>query len=308
MTNDRKRILVMMSTYNGEKHIREQIDSILGQKTSNKVFLHIRDDGSQDRTCDIIEEYVKKYPEQIVLTRGKNIGYNASFFYLIQNAEGFDYYSISDQDDVWKKNKLHTACKWIDSVNEKIPILYASTSYLVHNDLIPYGTTRKKKREFSLYNTIIQNICPGHSQVFNNELLTLLKQKIDVCKIYVYDSWITNIANLYGIILFDNNPHTYYRQFEGNQLGSGNGKIGQLFSSMKRSYRGDGNKYRTQFEYFVFKNKDKLIELGFYNELVRLINSKSLFKRLTYAVSSKLYRQSVLETVAFRFSYFLGLF
>ena len=56
-----------MSTYNGEKYLREQIDSILNQKTDYEVHLCIRDDGSKDRTCDIVEEYIEKYTEEVKL-------------------------------------------------------------------------------------------------------------------------------------------------------------------------------------------------------------------------------------------------
>lgn len=296
----RKKILVMMSTYNGEKHLREQINSILNQKTIHEIHLRIRDDGSKDNTCNIIEEYIKKFDGKIELIKGKNIGYNASFFSLIQKAEGYDYYSISDQDDVWLPDKLQIACDAIDKIEKRIPVLYASTSYLVHDDLIPYGTTRLKKRELTLYNTIIQNICPGHTQVMNNRLIELLKGSIDTSRIYVYDSWIQNVANLYGKILFDNEAHTYYRQYEGNQLGSGTGIIGQLFASIKRTSTGDGLKYRRQIEYFVEMNSNQLKKKGLYKEIERFIKADSFIKKIGYIIPSKLYRQTVVETIAFK--------
>ncbi len=295
-----KKILVIMSTYNGEKHLREQIDSILNQKTDYEVHLCIRDDGSKDRTCDIVEEYIEKYTEEVKLIRGENKGYNASFFSLMQGAEGYDYYSISDQDDVWLPDKLQIACDAIDKVEEDIPVLYASTSYLVHDDLVPYGTTRKKEREMTMYNTIIQNICPGHTQVMNNRLLEMLKGDIDTSRIYVYDSWIQNVANLYGRIVFDNEPHTYYRQYEGNQLGSGVGKLGQLIASIKRDETNDGLKYRRQIDYFVEKNEGELKKQGGLPELQRFVSSKKLLQRFWYGITGKLYRQNQLETVLFR--------
>ncbi len=295
-----KRILVMMSTYNGEKHLAEQIDSILNQKTEHEVHLRIRDDGSKDGTCRIIEEYIQKFPSRIDLIKGENRGYNASFFSLIQSADGFDYYSISDQDDIWLPEKLQIACEAIDGVKEEVPVLYASTSFLVHDDLIPYGTTRKKERDMTMYNTIIQNICPGHTQVMNNALIALLKTNIDTDRVYVYDSWIQNIANLYGTILFDNEPHTFYRQYEGNQLGSGTGKIGQLIVSGKRSDTGDGHKYRCQIEYFAELNKDEMMKKGCFNEINEFIESRSFSSRLVYVLKSRLYRQNILETMAFK--------
>lgn len=289
-----------MSTYNGEKYIRAQLDSILRQKTEFGITLRIRDDGSKDSTCAVIEEYMARYPDTIELIKGKNIGCNASFFSLLRNAEGYDFYSFSDQDDVWLSGKLQTACTAIGHVDADIPVLYASVSYLVHDDLIPYGTTRKKERSFSMYNTIIQNICPGHTQVMNGKLVELLKKPIDTSRIYVYDSWITNIANLYGKVMFDNLPHTYYRQYDGNQLGSGVGRLGQLIASRKRISSGDGTKYRKQIEYFVEMNSAKLKEAGYYEEIRDFIKADSFMKKIKYLRTSKLYRQTSLETSAFK--------
>lgn len=304
--SSKKRILVMMSTYNGEKHLREQIDSILKQKTDYTIHLRIRDDGSKDNTCEIIEEYISNYPDQVELIKGENIGYNASFFSLIQAAYGFDYYSLSDQDDVWLPDKLQVACDAIDKENNDIPLLYASTSYLVHDDLKPYGTTRKKQRPFFMYNTIIQNICPGHTQVMNDSLLSILKKEIDTSRIYVYDSWITNIANLYGTVVFDNEPHAYYRQYDGNQLGSGVGKIGQLIVSGKRTGSGDGKKYKEQIKYFVEINQEVLKKGGVYKELEQFVNAERLLQRIKYISRSKLYRQNCLETYAFFLAVIMG--
>ena len=106
-----RRILVLLSAYNGEKYISAQIESILHQKIEHQVDLLIRDDGSNDDTLNILQEYETKYPDRIKVVEGKNIGYIKSFFWLIQEANGYDYYSLSDQDDVWLDNKLDIAVK-----------------------------------------------------------------------------------------------------------------------------------------------------------------------------------------------------
>lgn len=306
MHNSQKKVLVMMSTYNGEEHLQAQIESILNQKIEHNVLLRIRDDGSTDKTCDIIKKYMSYNPGKIELIEGENIGYNRSFFSLIKNACGFDYYAISDQDDVWLDDKLQIACNAIDDCVGKGPVLYASTSFLVHNDLIPYGTTRKRQRTFSVYNTIIQNICPGHTQVMNNELLSLLKDNIDISNIYVYDSWITNTAILYGSLIFDNRPHTYYRQHENNQLGAGSGFMSRLINSFKRINVGDGHAYKKQAEYFINLNKDELQSQGLFENLQSFAAAKSLNQRISVVVMGKLFRQSALETVAFYLAYLMG--
>ena len=97
-------VQVLMSTYNGEKYIRRQIDSILNQKDV-AIHLLIRDDGSTDSTCEIIRSYAEKYSDQVEVTMGSNIGYKKSFLTLIQLAGDYDYYAFADQDDYWKPDK-----------------------------------------------------------------------------------------------------------------------------------------------------------------------------------------------------------
>lgn len=158
-----KKILVLMSAFNGQSFIESQIESIMKQETSYKVVLRIRDDGSSDNTQNIIKQLQNKYPNRIEYFYSDNIGSNAGFLFLLREASGYDYYAISDQDDVWLPNKLSVACKYLEAENDSLPLLYASTSYLVADDLKPYGKTREKTRDFSIFNTIIQNICPGHT-------------------------------------------------------------------------------------------------------------------------------------------------
>lgn len=305
-TYKKQSILILLSTYNGEKYIEQQIESIMKQNVDAKILLRIRDDGSKDNTCKIIDKIIKKYPNEIELIMGENKGYNASFFELINSAHGYDYYSISDQDDVWMKDKLQIALNFLNEEKSCLPLLYASTSFLTEDDLIPYATTRKRKREFSIYNTIIQNICPGHTQVFNNELLKLIQGSIDTKRIYVYDSWICNIAQLYGKIVFDNESHTYYRQHRSNQLGYGKGLLGQIIMSTKHAIKGDGWKYREQIAYFSEKNKNKLVKMGFYDEIYKFLSANTLIRRLIFFISNKFYRQKGMETLAFRIAVLIG--
>ena len=185
-------------------------------------------------------------------------------------------------------------------------LLFASTSYLVKDDMVPYGETRKKEREFTIYNTVIQNICPGHNQVFNNALLNLLKTATERYRIYVYDMWIANTAMLYGKIIFSNQSLTYYRQHEGNLMGTSKSTYGKLLKSFKRLMSGDGKKTRKQIQYFLEENEQKLREEGCYDEIRIFLESKTFFQRLIYVSRSKLYRQTKLETVSFKFAVLSG--
>ena len=101
-----KKVAVVLSTYNGEKYVKEQLDSILKQTYKN-VEIIVRDDGSKDSTVEIIKEYQEKH-KNIKLVVGENLGFIKSFFELLKIAEA-DYYSYADQDDIWVKNKIELA-------------------------------------------------------------------------------------------------------------------------------------------------------------------------------------------------------
>ena len=102
-----EKVCVLMSTYNGEKYLKEQIESILNQENI-EVDILIRDDGSTDNTLNILENYTQKY-KNIRYYTGENLRSAKSFMNLLFTVKEYDYYAFSDQDDVWKKNKLYTA-------------------------------------------------------------------------------------------------------------------------------------------------------------------------------------------------------
>ncbi|HHF9279308.1 TPA: glycosyltransferase, partial [Escherichia coli] len=103
-----KSMAVLLSSYNGEKYIGEQLDSIIKCYRDFDLHIHIRDDGSVDSTCEIIKEYISKN-DSIFLYEGDNVGVIASFLWLVENVGDYDYYAFCDQDDVWEPLKLIAA-------------------------------------------------------------------------------------------------------------------------------------------------------------------------------------------------------
>lgn len=98
-------IAVLMSTYNGEKYLSEQLESLANQTVADSMTVYIRDDGSTDTTFEIIDEWSKKL--SIVLYKGENKGPAQSFWELLMNSDiQADYYAFCDQDDVWDADKL----------------------------------------------------------------------------------------------------------------------------------------------------------------------------------------------------------
>lgn len=109
INNDTSNIAILLSTYNGEKFIKKQIDSLIAQTFSNWK-LYIRDDGSTDKTISIIEEICES-DNRIFLYKETNIGVKASFLSLLSRVEA-DYYFFCDQDDFWYDNKIEKTLEY----------------------------------------------------------------------------------------------------------------------------------------------------------------------------------------------------
>src|SRR5690554_3666064 len=103
-------VTIVMATYNGEKYLEEQIDSILSS-TYKDFKLYIVDDGSRDSTMEILNRYQKQYPDKIHVKRNEtNMGVTLNFLNAISRTRS-EYIMLYDQDDVWKKDKIAKTLK-----------------------------------------------------------------------------------------------------------------------------------------------------------------------------------------------------
>ncbi|OUQ33213.1 glycosyltransferase [Massilimicrobiota timonensis] len=300
----KNKILIMMSTFNGEDFIKEQLDSIMAQTVDFDLL--IRDDGSKDSTLEILKKYAKNKSNIRILV-GENIGCNQSYFTLLKNAGVYKYYAFSDQDDIWDADKLQIAISTIENSKLEGPLLYGSCSKILKNNIIT-GTTKKKYTEINFYNTIVQNFLPGHSQVFNYELFKQIKCDLNYDNIYVYDAWITNVAAITGNIIFDNNPHTLYRMHNQNVLGFGENYISWIKNRFMKLINNEISQYSKQITYFtnVYYND---LNYNQKQEMLKFEKSKKNFlARIEYIFKTKLYRQSKIETMYFKILYLLNFY
>ena len=98
------KVAVLISTYNGEKYLAQQLDSIFNQKCSHEIDIWIRDDGSSDGTLALIDCYVREHSNIYLLPSDKNLRPAYSFFELVKDCGVYDFYSFCDQDDYWYKD------------------------------------------------------------------------------------------------------------------------------------------------------------------------------------------------------------
>ncbi len=211
-----KRIKVMMSSYNGEMYIEEQIKSILAQE-SVSVELFIRDDGSTDRTVAILERILASNLNVHVIF-GNNIGASGSFLELLYDEDDdkqFDYYSFSDQDDIWEKDKLKRAVDIME--NQEMPALYYSALLTVREDT---GAQKlvKNDKEYTFTEALFQSHYPGCTMVIN-KLGMLFVRSIRKPEItLMHDIYLAQVfLGTNNKIIYDNESRIHYR-IHGNNI------------------------------------------------------------------------------------------
>ncbi|MGI6220127.1 MAG: glycosyltransferase family 2 protein [Bacteroidaceae bacterium] len=255
-------ICILLSTYNGEKYLEAQLDSLLKQEN---VELHIivRDDGSSDNTQTILSSWQNK--ELLKWYSGENKGSAYSFLDLLYNAPDADYYAFCDQDDIWLPEKLKIATDNLTG-HEDEPALYISETTLVDKNL---NKINSKGRHFShtFGETFLRNPATGCTMVFNKKLCDIVKGYIPDY-LYMHDGWVYKICiMLKGYIFHDKQSYILYRQHESNVVGGQN----SLLKKIKRRFRAlisnkEGIRYLTMcelykgFSYIIPKDNLILLE------------------------------------------------
>ncbi|MBQ7154068.1 MAG: glycosyltransferase family 2 protein [Synergistaceae bacterium] len=196
---------ILMATYNGEKYITEQIESILAQ-TFQDFRLLIRDDGSSDNTPAIIEEYASRYPEKIEIVHDNVICRNPekNFFQLLTYAQA-DYAMFCDQDDYWLPYKIQISLDFVKKAERENPgkAVCAFTGLArVDENLNSMDTLvaldLKKKQYNNLTNLILRSCVWGCTEIFNRKLYTSIGEYSE--SMIFHDHWLPEYACACGVL------------------------------------------------------------------------------------------------------------
>lgn len=225
------RVAVLMSTYNGQEYIQQQIESILPQLSPADI-LFIRDDGSTDETANIIARFSD---DRIRLICGSNIGFGRSFFHLIYNIDPeYNAFLLSDQDDIWLPGKIERAALSVRTQTK--PTLYCSRLKLVDKNLKLLGFSPDFKRPPQLWNALCENIATGCTVALNLPALELIREvpleTIQTERIKYHDWWLYLCISAFGKIQFDTEALILYRQHGKNSIGMKAG-IGRYFNILR---------------------------------------------------------------------------
>lgn len=212
------KITVLMSTYNGEKYLVEQIESILSQK-DNEIRILVRDDGSSDNSLNILKSYEKNNNVQLLHSEN-NLGAAGSFMQLVYNSPESDYYAFSDQDDWWYEDKLSRAVNALKNIDK--PAIYYSNAEVVDSELNSNNCmVYQKMQKPSLLISLCSCNVLGCTMVMNKQLVDIIKTSPNNnTNIIMHDNYICAICMLCGgRIIYDNKASMKYRQHGGNVVG-----------------------------------------------------------------------------------------
>lgn len=216
---------VLLATYNGERYLREQLDSLFEQ-TNQNWHLFVHDDGSSDQTATIIQNYQMRFPDRITILSGLATGNSRdNFFYLLSQVQA-PYYFFCDQDDIWLPKKIEKTVQRMKEFEEKeLPCLVFTDLKVVDESLncIADKMEQYQKlnyKDLSFKQLMVQAAVTGCTMMINRKL----RNKMLLCRghedIIMHDWWASMIAAKFGKISCMDEPLILYRQHSGNSIGA----------------------------------------------------------------------------------------
>lgn len=211
-------IVVLMPVKNGAAFLRPQIDSLVGQTTLPSVLL-VSDDGSRDRSVEIIQDAARDAPFPVRFLSGPRTSYAANIAHLIRHAP-VGYWAFCDQDDIWLPDRLARGVAQFRTTSG--PALQVSKRIVVTADLdmlhaLPLPNNCSFKR------TLLHNPAPANATVLNPKAVELVRRSLPPANQLPSfpDWWIAALVlGAGGWILFDTEPGVWYRQHHSNLFGA----------------------------------------------------------------------------------------
>lgn len=227
---------VLLATYNGEKYLKEQIDSILKQTYQN-IQLIISDDGSKDHTREILKEYEEKDNRVKVYYQNENLGCIRNFEFLLKQVKS-PIYMLSDQDDIWKPEKIEKTYEKL--IEEKADLVFGDlevvddelkTMYPSFNDFMKLSRKIRKFKNTAQLN-YLYNCVTGCTILSKKKWIEKILPLPVQSKYVLHDHWIGLMISLKGKLAYMPEKYIRYRQHEDNEVGTE--KISHKFNKLEQ--------------------------------------------------------------------------
>lgn len=235
MSNQKEeKVDILLATYNGEKYLKELIDSILNQTYKN-IKLIISDDCSKDSTRKILEEYEKQDERVEVYYQPQNLGYVKNFEFLLKQVKS-NLYMLADQDDVWLPEKIEKSVETLERENADLVFgdlevvdKNLKTIYPSFNDFMLLS--RKIKKYIKSYKlNYLYNCVTGCTVIAKSKFISKLLPIPANSKYFIHDHWLGIMMSIYGKVAYMPEKYIKYRQHGNNQVGTN--KISHKFTKL----------------------------------------------------------------------------
>ncbi len=260
-----------MATYNGEKYLEEMLDSIVEQEDM-EFICYIHDDGSTDATLEIIQNYIFRYPKIFFLLEDDRVCGSAkeNFFYLMEEVEA-DYYFFADQDDVWMKDKMKKTYKAIKELEkhsyDKAPLASFCDMYVTDEKLhilhdsfaqsIGRSVSRTKYTQI-----LIDNPAAGCCICMNRYCRDKALEIDNKDMVEMHDVWCLLVAATFGRVQGVDEPLSYYRQHEHNEMGATSEDISdKVKRNLKEAAEGSAKSSKEVFRQQKFRLAREVLKL-----------------------------------------------
>lgn len=224
-------VLILLTTYNGQRFIGEMIDSLLVQDHKS-IHIVISDDCSTDDTPQIVSDYASRFPDMITFYQS-NLKFGnaqAHFLHLLEQFHDADYIMFCDQDDVWHPDKVSRTLQFVKQAEPDTPCpilahtdLHVVDEHLeqIHPSFCRYSNIDGTRIAFN--QLLVHNVVTGCTVMLNRELANLATSRtFDKKSVIMHDWWLAILAAACGRVVFLNEPTIEYRQHNSNTVGAQN--------------------------------------------------------------------------------------
>lgn len=205
MKNENPKVNILLATYNGEKHLKKQLDSIVNQTYEN-IDVYIRDDGSKDNTIELIKEYIAENTSEknfyLLDSAGVNLRCPKSFYQIAKKCKSAKYYAFCDQDDEWYPQKIQWAVERLEQENNQELLVYFSACDYKFADGTFIRKSPEQKEQFALHEVLYYTPGSGFTMVFNERA----RQKLILEPVLgpeLHDRWVIRGAVCFGKVIYD---------------------------------------------------------------------------------------------------------
>lgn len=306
------RVVILLSTLNGEAYLDAQMDSLLAQTHENWV-LFWRDDGSRDATTLRMQNFAARAGQGRVIrveSADGRLGVTDSYLTLLRRVAGIltetDAVAFADQDDVWLPEKLERGLAALRTVKAATPALYCARQKFVDSGLAPLGESERLRRPVGFPAALTQNVATGCTMMLNRAAVALVASSRPAPGT-LHDWWCYLVVTAAGgVVLPDETATVLYRQHGGNLVGAPSTRLHRGLAALRRGPA----QFMGQFRRHVAALADQphLLTARAQQELKAIDRALrgGPWLRATALRMPGLIRQTVAETFLFRVWFLIG--